>query len=137
MTPTISIRIISVALWVVIIATAVSAQTRSVSWMRGTWEGTGYQTDDKSTWTMVLKVQGRKFSIDYPSLSCGGQWRLISVSASRARFRERLDHGQDKCADRGIVTLQRLNRKQVIYWWSYQGDTVVKASAVLNRKLTQ
>jgi hypothetical protein len=137
MTPKVLSRIVVTALWLAIFAAAVSAQTKSGSWIRGTWEGTGYQTDDKSTWTMLLKAQGRRFSIDYPSLGCGGQWRLISISASRARFRERLDHGQDKCADRGTVTIQRINRKQVIFWWSYQGDTVVTASAVLNRKSTQ
>lgn len=134
MTPTISIRIISVALWVVISAAAVSAQTKSSSWIRGTWEGTGYQTDDKSTWTMVLKAQGRRFTIDYPSLSCGGRWKLISINASRARFRERLDHGADKCADRGTVTIQRINRNQLLFFYSYQGDKRITASAILNRK---
>ena len=137
MTPTISIRIIGVALWLVIMATAVSAQTKSVSWIRGTWEGTGYQMDDKSTWSMLLKAQGRRFSIDYPSLSCGGQWKLISISPSRARFSERLDHGQDKCADRGIVTVQRITRNQLMFFYSYQGEKKVTASAILNRKSTQ
>jgi hypothetical protein len=137
MNPKVLSRIVVTAIWFAIFAAAVSAQTKSGNWIKGTWEGTGYQTDDKSTWTMVLKAQGQRFSIDYPSLNCGGQWRLISIDASRARFRERLDHGQDKCADRGTVTLQRLNRKQIIFWWSYQGDTAVAASAVLNRKSTR
>lgn len=138
MTPTISIKSICAILIVSIsAAAAVSAQTKSGSWIRGTWEGTGYQTDDQSTWTMVLKAQGRNFSIDYPSLSCGGKWRVISIGAWRARFVERLDHGQEKCADRGNVTIRRLNRNQLIFWWSYQGETAVKASAILNRKISQ
>lgn len=134
MTPKVLSRIPDATLWLVIFAASVSAQTKSATWMRGTWEGTGYQIDDKSTWTMLLKARGRSFAIDYPSLSCGGRWRPISIGAARARFVERLDRGQDKCADKGIVTIQRVNRNQVIFWWSYAGDTEVSASAVLTRK---
>jgi len=102
--------------------------------MRGTWEGTGYQTDDKSTWEMVLKAGGKRFAIDYPSLSCGGRWQLISLSTGRARFRERLDHGQDKCADNGNVLIQRVNRNQILFVYSNQGEKELTASAILNRK---
>lgn len=113
---------------------AASAQSKSNSWIKGTWEGTGYQTDDKTSWDMLLKTNGKRFAIDYPTLSCGGRWQLISINSSRARFRERLDHGQDKCADRGSVLIQRLNRNQIIFLWSYQGEKALTASAILNRK---
>lgn len=111
-----------------------AAQSKSNSWIKGIWEGTGYQTDDKSTWEMVLKAGGKRYAIDYPSLSCGGRWKLISLSASRARFRERLDHGQDKCADSGNVLIQRLNRNQILFLYSNQGEKALTASAILNRK---
>jgi len=114
--------------------TAALAQSKSTTWLRGTWEGTGYQTDDKSTWDMLLKVQGRRFSIDYPTLSCGGRWSLISLGAWRARFRERLDHGQDKCEDNGNVTIQRVSRNQLLFFYSYKGERTLTASAILNRK---
>ena len=114
-----------------------SGQSKSNSWIRGTWEGTGYQTDSESTWDMVLKVfktGGKRFAIDYPSLSCGGRWQLISLNSWRARFRERLDHGQDKCADNGHVLIQRLNRNQILFVYSNQGEKELTASAILNRK---
>jgi hypothetical protein len=120
--------------WLVIFAAPVSAQTKSGSWIRGTWEGTGYQIDDQSTWTMVLKGRGRNFSIEYPTLSCGGRWRLISINASRARFIERLDRGQDKCTDNGKVIIQRLSESQLLFLYSNPGTRDVIASAVLNRK---
>jgi hypothetical protein len=85
-------------------------------------------------WAMNLTVQARSYSIDYPSLNCGGRWRLISLSAARARFREILDRGQEKCADHGNVILQRLNRKQILYLYSYDSARDISASAVLNRK---
>ena len=117
-----------------LLSTAISAQTKSSRWIKGTWEGTGYQIDDQSTWTMRFTAAGRSFSIEYPSLNCGGKWRLISVNAYRARFKEILDHGQDKCTDKGNVTIQRLGKRQVFFLYSNAGTREVTASAVLNRK---
>jgi len=111
------------------------AQTKSNTWLKGTWEGTGYQTDDKSTWSMLLTARGRSFSIEYPSLNCGGHWQLININGYRARFKERLDHGQDKCTDNGSVVIQRLNKRQIFFLYSLAGKREVTASAVLNRKL--
>jgi len=111
-----------------------AAQTKSSRWITGTWEGTGYQIDDQSTWTMRLTAGGGRFSIEYPSLNCGGKWRLISVNKYRARFKEVLDHGQDNCTDNGNVTIQRLNRRQVFFLYSNVNTRVISASAVLNRK---
>lgn len=113
---------------------AAAAQSKSTSWIKGTWEGTGYQTDDQSTWAMVFKAGGKRFAIDYPTLSCGGRWRLLSINGSRARFRELLEHGQDKCADNGNVTIQRFNRNQIIFLYSNHGEKALTASAILNRK---
>jgi hypothetical protein len=118
-----------------VISGSASAQTKSRSWIRGVWDGTGYQLDDKTTWAMTLIARGRTFSINYPSLSCGGHWKLISINSSRARFREVLDHGQEKCADKGTVLIQRLNRNQVVFLYSYRKTREISASAVLNRRL--
>jgi hypothetical protein len=115
-------------------STSVSAQKKSSGWLNGAWEGVGYQNDDKSTWEIKLTARGRQYSIDYSSLSCGGRWQLISMNASRARFREVLERGQDKCADRGNVLIRRLSRKQILFLYSYKGDRDITASAVLYRK---
>jgi hypothetical protein len=117
----------------VLAAFATSAQTKSKTWIRGTWEGTGYQIDDQSTWTMRVTAGGRRFSIDYPSLACGGRWKLITIDAYRARFKEILDHGQEKCTDNGSVVIQRLNKRQVLFLYSDAGKSEVSASAILKR----
>jgi hypothetical protein len=119
------------------LSSAVCAQTKSNTWIRGTWEGTGYQIDDQSTWTMLFTARGRRFSIDYPSLNCGGRWQLINLNAYRARFKERLDHGQDKCADNGSVVIQRLSKGQIFFLYSNAGTREVSASAVLKRRPTK
>jgi hypothetical protein len=86
------IRGFGLCLLLLLAGSAASAQSKSNStaWIKGTWEGTGYQTDDRSTWAILLKAGEKGFAIDYPSLNCGGRWKLISLTASRARFRERL-----------------------------------------------
>ncbi len=115
-----------------------AAQNKSRSWLHGTWQGTGYQTDDNTTWAMKVTAgrvkRGRgAVLIDYPSLNCGGQWRLLSMNRSKARFREVLDHGQDQCSDKGLVTIERIGR-QLIFLYANQGSRQITASAVLNRR---
>ena len=128
------LRTFGAAILLLLLCATLTAQTKSNNWIKGTWEGTGYQTDDQSTWTMRLTVRGHRFSIEYPSLNCGGRWQLVSINSYRARFRERLDHGQEKCADSGNVIIERLNKRQVVFLYSNAGTREVTASAVLNRK---
>ncbi|HEY0099062.1 MAG TPA: hypothetical protein VGB76_08930 [Pyrinomonadaceae bacterium] len=112
----------------------VCAQDKSRAWLNGSWEGTGYQMDTATTWTVNFSARGRRFSIEYPSLKCSGTWRLLRVNAQRAIFRERITVGQGECVDRGVVTIERLNGRQIAYRFSYAGSTQVSASAILNRK---
>lgn len=107
---------------------------RGASWLRGTWEGTGYQIDTNETWTMRLKVQGGKYLIEYPSLNCGGEWRLLSINSRRARFREHIRFGLDACVNRGTVVIERLSARQLAYRFSQMGTREVSASAILNRQ---
>jgi hypothetical protein len=124
----------SAVLLALLLGSAICAQTKSNTWIEGTWEGTGFQTDDQSTWTMLFTARRGRFSIDYPSLNCGGRWQLINLNAYRARFKERLDHGQDKCTDNGKVVIQRLNKRQILFLYTIAGSREVTASAVLNRR---
>lgn len=115
-----------------------AAQGNSRSWLRGTWEGTGYQTDDNSTWSMKLTIVkskrgGRTFKIEYSSLNCGGRWKLLSINQNVARFKEVLDHGVDKCSDNGTVVIERRGT-QLIFLYANQGRRQITASAVLNRR---
>jgi hypothetical protein len=112
----------------------VCPQRRSRSWLKGEWEGTGYQIDTKETWTMRLSVQGGKFLIEYPSLNCRGEWKLISINSGRARLREKIKVGRDECVGQGNVLIERLNGRQIAFRYSYLGTNEVSASAILNRK---
>ena len=109
-------------------------QKRGGAWLGGRWEGTGYQMDTDSTWTMALTARGGKFLIEYPSLNCGGEWRLLSINSRRATFREHITRNREDCADRGRVVVEKLSRRQVAYRYSHRGASDVSSSAILNRK---
>ena len=104
------------------------------AWLNGTWEGTGYQIDTDTTWTMRLRGRGGKYLIEYPSLNCGGRWRLVSNNSKRAVFRESITFGKNSCVDKGRVVIERLNGRQIAYRFSHRGATDVSASAILKRK---
>ena len=112
---------------------AVCGQTRG-GLLQGTWEGTGFQSNDNSTWAMRLTFRGRSYVAEYPSLQCAGSWRLVSVSGARAVFRETITKGAERCAPRGNVIIERLNSRQLGYWYSYRGSDEFVASAILNRR---
>ena len=112
----------------------VCPQNGSRAWLNGTWEGKGYQFDTDTTWTVNFKARGKRYSIEYPSLNCRGTWRLISVNSQRAMFREHITVGRGECVDQGVVTIERLNGRQIAYRFSYANTDLVSASAILNRK---
>lgn len=111
----------------------VSAQGRSGSWLKGTWTGTGYQIDNNETWTMRLRTNGSKYTIDYPSLKCGGTWRLITIGRTVATFRESITHGKEQCTHGGRVTLERLNDHQIDFRYADPGSSEIIASAILKK----
>jgi hypothetical protein len=129
-------RLAAALLAVICMSSFVSAQGRrsSGTWLRGTWEGTGYQIDTDTTWTMRLGVRGGKYLIEYPSLKCGGRWRRLSLNSRVATFREQITVGRGECVDQGRVVIERLNGRQIAYRFSHRGATEVSASAILTRK---
>jgi hypothetical protein len=127
-------KLATTLLLILCLSPVVCPQGRSGAWLTGTWEGTGYQIDSDTTWTMRLTVRGGKYLIEYPSLNCGGRWRRLSINSRVATFREQIAVGRDACVDQGRVVIQRLNGKQIAYRFSHRGATEVSASAILNRK---
>lgn len=125
-------RFVSAAGLLLLSAAVVCGQTRG-GWLRGEWTGTGYQTDSNNTWAMRLTAEGRTYAVDYPSLECGGRWRLLSLNARRAVFRETITRGVERCAQGGRVVIERLNPRQLGYRFSHAGSNEYTASAILNK----
>lgn len=126
-------RCLAALLLVALSAGAVCGQARG-GWLRGTWEGTGYQADSDSTWAMTLTFARGRYAAEYPTLECAGRWRLVRVSRTRAVFRETITKGAEKCAPRGTVVIERLNARQLGYRFSHEGSKDFVATAILNRR---
>lgn len=109
------------------------AQTK-VGWLQGSWRGTGYQLNNKETWTMQLNVRGKLVRVSYPSLKCRGEWQLISWNAKRAKFREQIKRGINQCEPTGNVTVRRLSRQSIKFSYYYLGNKKVVAYGVLRRR---
>lgn len=129
-------RVTAIFILLFLMVSVVCPQTlsRSTRWLSGTWEGTGYQIDNDETWTMKLTVNGSRHKIEYPSLKCGGTWRLLSLGPTQARFREKITFGLEQCTDRGSVIIQRLSSRQIAFRYYNAGTREVSASAILNKK---
>ena len=128
------LRIMATASLLVSLTIIALPQGRNSRWLDGRWEGTGFQIDTGETWTMKLTRRGGKFLIEYPTLNCEGEWKLISVNSRTARFREKITSGRGDCVDKGNVIIERLNGRQIAFRYSYQGKGEISASAILNRQ---
>ena len=128
------LKIVAAFVLLVSLTSVVSSQSKTGSWLNGTWEGTGYQIDNNETWTMKLTVRGKRYKIEYPSLKCGGRWIPLSIDSSRARFIEKITFGLEDCVDNGNVVIERLSPRQIAYRFSNRGTREVTASGILNRK---
>ena len=117
-----------------LLSAAVACGQSRGGWLRGEWEGTGYQSDSDDTWAMKLTVKGRAYTVEYPSLECSGRWRLLSLSGGTAVFRETITKGAERCAQRGHFVVERLNSRQLGYRFSYAGSRQYVASGILNRR---
>jgi hypothetical protein len=105
----------------------------SQSWLNGVWEGKAFQTNSDQTWEMRLSARRGKFLIEYPSLNCSGEWKLIKVGRNTAQFRETIKDNTEDCEPTGNVYIRKLNNNQLMYSYSYIGKRERVASAILNR----
>ncbi len=110
------------------------SQTKDGNWLRGAWQGTAYQSDPGESWTMKLDVSKGRYVVSYPSLKCGGDWRLVSMRRDVATFIETIQTGVKECESDGNVVIERVNEDQISFQWSQTNSAKVLAYAVLDRK---
>ena len=105
----------------------------SQRWIYGSWKGNGRETVSRQTWSMELVSQRGKYIVKYPSLRCGGEWKLIRFNNYRASFKENIKFNRKVCEPTGNVFIKRLSNKQLLFTYSYSHASKVAASAILNR----
>lgn len=123
-------------------------------WLRGEFYGTIQQFDINENWTMTLTIEdkrrdifGRKiysFNIAYPSLNCGGNWKIIAQDDNKIEFREKLEYGNDVCIDSGKAIIEKKEDEILISFYLPNENTVYAQGFLsqskpkwVNDKLTQ
>jgi hypothetical protein len=107
---------------------------KGLKWLDGVWEGKGYQSNPKSTWTIKLIVQNDSYVIEYPSLTCRGKWSLIEKETGKARFKEIITEGLSRCENNGTVLIEKVDDAQVSFKYSSPNTTSVTSTAVLRKR---
>ena len=87
--------------------------------LEGIWEGVGLQYNNKHTWTIKATITRNSYSIDYPSLNCGGKLRLIKASGNRMVFKEELNYGLKRCVNGGKVIITKSGNNEAKFEWYY------------------
>ncbi|MFK7949772.1 MAG: hypothetical protein AB8G11_19435 [Saprospiraceae bacterium] len=106
----------------------------STNWLKGEWEGVGYQLNSSGSWSIQLKVNDDRYSIAYPSLECSGNWQLQKESDMKLEFIETITKGTDKCVNKGRIVITKVDDNHVTftYFSPYSGE--LEAFSTLIRK---
>jgi hypothetical protein len=87
----------------------------------GVWSGNnGVQSNPSRNFTMRLTLNAGEIgqivgSIEYPSLACGGELTLSTISSNSLTLNENITFGS--CVRNGIITLSVTNNGSLSYQW--------------------
>jgi hypothetical protein len=106
-----------IVLAVTLLSHHVSAQQSALSWLDGVWEGQGYQLSSGGTWAVKFTGQSgiNNYTIEYPSLKCGGNWMILSGNEHRAEFVEVISFGTDVCVNGGMIVLTWVDERHISF----------------------
>ena len=112
-----------------------SVNAQSTYWLDGQWEGTGYQKDNGHNWTILLTADIDRgiYKIEYPSLSCGGEWVLSEIDGQRAVFTEKITDGIFRCANLGKVIVTPVDQNHISFTWFWHSTQELGAWSTLER----
>ncbi|PYS51001.1 MAG: hypothetical protein DMF68_05525 [Acidobacteria bacterium] len=102
-------------------------------WLDGVWEGTARQNTPKISYSIKLTAENNSYSIEYPSLRCGGKWNVQEMSADHAKFKEVITHGGERCSSDGDILVEKTGEGQISYKYTlpFIGEIV---SGTLSKK---
>jgi hypothetical protein len=103
------------------------SSTIDLSLLSGNWEG-GIK-GSASTYTIKVSINSRAIvgevvaMVEYPSIGCGGNWKLKGVSASAYIFAESILQGLTTCWPEGVVELVYIPAQDSLeYSWRVLGS---------------
>ena len=100
------------------------------------WQGQGFQ-NESPPWTIRLVIRNGFYSIDYPSLACGGTWTLVSETETSAVFTEHIIYGKQYCIGQGTVELYRKDQDTLRYFYFLSsGEIIAYADLNCSRRIS-
>jgi hypothetical protein len=84
------------------------------------------------TWSVKLTAAQNSYSIEYPSLRCGGKWTLIEMGEGKAKFKEVITRGAERCSSDGDISIEKISDHQISYKYTLPVIGEV-ATATLNK----
>lgn len=102
-------------------------------WLDGVWEGTAHQNTPKMSYSIRLTAGNSSYSIEYPSLRCGGKWTVQEMSGTHAKFKEEITYGGERCSSDGDIVVEKTGERQISYKYTlpFIGEIV---SGTLDKK---
>lgn len=85
----------------------------------GTWTGQGYQSNTRTTWSIKVRIAQGAASIEYPSLSCGGDLYLTFANETMAVFDEKITFGNSRCVNKGQTVISLTDDGQTRFDWFF------------------
>jgi hypothetical protein len=118
----------------IIIGTAY-AERPTLYWLEGNWEGTGGEVTVDFHWTIKLKYKADDKSIwlEYPSHSCGGYLKIITIETGKATTLEDVNYGLNSCNTGLKVLIDQESDGSITLTYFNPGESKPKAIAKLKR----
>ena len=85
------------------------------AWVNGIWEGTGFQLNSKTIWSIRFTPGETESRIDYPSLDCGGTWVLEKAEPCKLIFKEFITEGTSRCTNFGKVIITPVDETHISF----------------------
>ncbi|MBL1274571.1 MAG: hypothetical protein COB30_000625 [Ectothiorhodospiraceae bacterium] len=102
----------------------------------GVWSGTVTQVvipgREYRRYDVAVTMAPNSYRIDYDSLDCGGDLRLLVKQGRFFRFRDELNYGLEACSNGGRTELHFLASGQASFQW-FDVNGVLKAEGRLKR----
>lgn len=113
-------KILLIATTLLISTNTVSSQEKETPFVfDGVWSGIARLDDDESKRSFPVKItiRNKKYSIEYPSLGCGGELHLKLSSSNFMDFREKLTYGKSNCESTKKIAINIHKDNSVHFHW--------------------
>lgn len=116
--------------------TASWANRPTMHWLEGNWEGTGGDVNTNFNWTIKLtyKADEQTILLEYPSHSCGGSLKIITIETGKATCMEDVNYGLGQCNSGLKVFIKQESDGSISLSYYYVNNPNIKSSAKLKRK---